>query len=209
MKLKVKKVLDLLKGKSSSKDNVKVHRLSYVTNSSFDGNNYIDRWCKIRNSHFGMYSYVGFRGDFNNIEIGNYCSISSDVKIGLGKHPTHLFSSSPVFYSNNNPFNTKKAYLQFNDNPEKTTIGNDVWIGANVIVMDGVKIGTRAIREVGSVVTKDVQPYEIVGGVPAKPIKKRFDDEIIKALLDSEWWKLTPEQLKQKKFSIKHLYIES
>lgn len=199
---KVKKGIDVLQSKSSKKDNVKIHRLAYITQSKFEGHNYIDRWCKIRNSQFGMYTYVGFRSDFNHVKVGNYCSISSDVKIGLGKHPTHLFSSSPVFYSNQNPFNSHDAYLEFNDQPTLTVIGHDVWIGANVIIMDNITIGTGAVIAAGSVVTKDVQPYEIVGGVPAKLIKKRFDDQTISSLLKSEWWFLTPKELKEKQFNL-------
>ncbi len=126
---------------SSKESNVKIHRLAYITNSKFDGNNYIDRWCKIRRFlHIGEYSYIGFGSDFNNVEVGRYCSISSDAQLGLGKHPTHFFSSSPIFYSNNNPFNIKQKFIDFNDQPSRTTIKNDVWIGANVIIMDGLTI---------------------------------------------------------------------
>ncbi|GAB5778795.1 hypothetical protein JMUB7515_27780 [Staphylococcus aureus] len=141
---KIEQIIGLLKNQSSKESNVKIHRLAYITNSKFDGNNYIDRWCKIRNSHIGEYSYIGFGSDFNNVEVGRYCSISSDVKIGLGKHPTHFFSSSPIFYSNNNPFNIKQKFIDFNDQPSRTTIKNDVWIGANVIIMDGLTINTGA-----------------------------------------------------------------
>lgn len=154
MRIAIEKIIGLLKNQSSKESNVKIHRLAYITNSKFDGNNYIDRWCKIRNSHIGEYSYIGFGSDFNNVEVGRYCSISSDVKIGLGKHPTHFFSSSPIFYSNNNPFNIKQKFIDFNDQPSRTTIKNDVWIGANVIIMDGLTINTGAVIAAGSVVTK-------------------------------------------------------
>lgn len=92
MRIAIEKIIGLLKNQSSKESNVKIHRLAYITNSKFDGNNYIDRWCKIRNSHIGEYSYIGFGSDFNNVEVGRYCSISSDVKIGLGKHPTHFLA---------------------------------------------------------------------------------------------------------------------
>ncbi|MBR9474757.1 antibiotic acetyltransferase, partial [Staphylococcus aureus] len=65
-------ICHLLKNQSSKESNVKIHRLAYITNSKFDGNNYIDRWCKIRNSHIGEYSYIGFGSDFNNVEVGRY-----------------------------------------------------------------------------------------------------------------------------------------
>ncbi|MCD8903873.1 CatB-related O-acetyltransferase [Staphylococcus chromogenes] len=198
----VSKLLKIVKNQSSKEKNVKINRFAYVHNSTFEGNNYIDRFCKIRNCHFGQYSYVGFQSDFNQVEVGNYCSISSNVKMGLGKHPTHLFSSSPVFYSNQNPFGVKSAYLEFDDQPKPTKIKNDVWIGANVIIKDGVTIGDGAIVASGAVVTKDVEPYTIVGGVPAKPMKKRFDDETIHKLQESQWWLKTPEELKKERFSV-------
>ena len=91
MRIAIEKIIGLLKNQSSKESNVKIHRLAYITNSKFDGNNYIDRWCKIRNSHIGEYSYIGFGSDFNNVEVGRYCSISSDVKL-LGKHPTHFLA---------------------------------------------------------------------------------------------------------------------
>ncbi|UXU65318.1 CatB-related O-acetyltransferase [Staphylococcus agnetis] len=198
----ISKVLKLFKNQSSKEKNIKINRLAYVHNSTFEGHNYIDRLCKIRNCHFGKYSYVGFESDFNNVEIGHYCSISSNVKMGLGKHPTHLFSSSPVFYSNNNPFGLTSAYLKFDDQPQRTIIKNDVWIGANVVVKDGVTIGDGAVVATGAVVTKDVEPYTIVGGVPAQFVKKRFDDETIKKLQESQWWLKAHTELKAEHFSI-------
>lgn len=201
----IKQLTGLLKSSSSKEKNVRVNKLAYIKNSTFKGNNYVDRFCKIRNSTIGEYSYIGFSSDFNNVEIGNYCSISSDVKIGLGKHPVDHFSSSPVFYSNNNPFGIREAYSSFDENSKKTLIGHDVWVGANVIIMDGVEIGTGAIIAAGAVVTKNVSPYEIVGGVPAKTIKKRFDETTISQLLSSKWWEMSPKALKSKNFSLNNL----
>lgn len=203
----IKKLTSLLKSSSSKEKNIRVNKLAYIKNSTFEGNNYVDRFCKIRNTSVGKYSYIGFGSDFNNVEIGNYCSISSDVKIGLGKHPIDHFSSSPVFYSNNNPFGIKEAYSSFDENPKKTIIEHDVWIGANVIIMDGVKIETGAVIAAGAVVTKNVSAYEIVGGVPAKTIKKRFDESTISELLNSKWWEMSPKTLKSKNFSLNNLKV--
>ncbi|ADC86478.1 MULTISPECIES: CatB-related O-acetyltransferase [Staphylococcus] len=203
----INKLMGLLKSSSSKEKNVKINRLAYVTNSTFKGNNYVDRFCKIRNSTIGKYSYIGFGSDFNHVEIGNYCSISSDVKMGLGKHPLEFFSSSPIFYSNNNPFGIKEAYFKFDDSPNKTIVGHDVWIGANVIVLDGIQIGNGAVIAAGAIVTRNVEPYEIVGGVPAKTIKKRFDDETINKLLESKWWLMSPNELKSKNFSLTNLKV--
>lgn len=203
----IKKLTSLLKSSSSKEKNIRVNKLAYIKNSTFEGNNYVDRFCKIRNTSVGKYSYIGFGSDFNNVEIGNYCSISSDVKIGLGKHPIDHFSSSPVFYSNNNSFGIKEAYSSFDENPKKTIIEHDVWIGANVIIMDGVKIETGAVIAAGAVVAKNVSAYEIVGGVPAKTIKKRFDESTISELLNSKWWEMSPKTLKSKNFSLNNLKV--
>lgn len=87
--------------------NVKIYCLVYIINLKFDGNNYIDRWCKIRNFYIGEYSYIGFGSDFNNVEVGRYCLIFLDVKIGLGKYFIYFFSLLLIFYFNNNLFNIK------------------------------------------------------------------------------------------------------
>lgn len=203
----IKKIIDMLKSESSKEKNIRINRLAYIKNSKFKGNNYVDRFCKIRNSTIGKYSYIGFNSDFNNVQIGNYCSISSDVKIGLGKHPVNHFSSSPVFYSNNNPFGIKNAYINFDENPKCTFIGHDVWIGANALILDGINIGTGAIIAAGSVVTKNVAPYEVVGGVPARLIRKRFDETTIDFLLNTQWWDEEPEILKSWNFNLNNLKV--
>ena len=86
-------------------------------------------------------------------------------------------------------------------------MGHDVWIGANVIVLDGIQIGNGAVIAAGAIVTRNVEPYEIVGGVPAKTIKKRFDDETINKLLESKWWLMSPNELKSKNFSLTNLKV--
>lgn len=193
----------LLKNRGIKKgENVNLNKLSYIKSSEFLGNNYVDRFCRIRNTQLGNYSYVGYNTHLNNVNIGNYCSISSDIKIGLGTHPTHLFSTSPVFYSDSNPFNLKINKTHYNDNPKLTIIKNDVWIGSNVIIMDGVRVGNGAIIAAGSVVTKDVSDYAIVGGVPAKLIRKRFDEDTIKKLNESKWWEKDARKLIELEFNI-------
>jgi len=135
-------------------------------------------------------TYIGNDSKIYNCSIGKFCSIGANVKIGLGRHPsTGFVSTSPVFYS-------KKGQLPiiFDIEEEKfpeylrINIGNDVWVGYNVTILDGVSIGDGAIIAAGSVVTKDVLPYSIVGGVPAKLIKYRFSEEIILALINLKWW---------------------
>jgi acetyltransferase-like isoleucine patch superfamily enzyme len=126
-----------------------------------------------------------------NVTIGKFCSIAPNVQIGLAPHPSKIYvSTHPIFFSNDNPscvriFRDDKI---FDDSVPATIIENDVWIGSNVIIPGGIRIGTGCIVAAGSVVVKDVPPYAIVGGNPAQIIRYRFTEEQIKALLDSEWW---------------------
>lgn len=150
----------------------------------------------INNSELGNYTYVNRNALIQNTVIGNYCSIAHDVNIGLGKHPLHLPSLSPVFYRKKNPLKIQIVSEDVDYNEyEKINIGHDVWIGARAVIMDGVSIATGAVVAAGAVVTKDVPPYAIVGGVPAKIIKYRFGKEKVDELLHSEWWFKDPKEV--------------
>ncbi|MFM7456864.1 MAG: CatB-related O-acetyltransferase, partial [Vulcanococcus sp.] len=131
-----------------------------------------------------------------NTEIGSFCSIANNVKIGGGKHPIDWASTSPVFYKGRDSV-TKKFSIFERDQVMITKIEHDVWIGEGCIIKQGVIIGVGSVIGMGSVVTKDVEPYSIVGGVPAKHIKYRFSKEIITKLIQSEWWLLDDEKLNQ------------
>jgi acetyltransferase-like isoleucine patch superfamily enzyme len=129
-------------------------------------------------------SSVNFFRDDDLVTIGNFCSIAEGVKILVsGEHCISRVSSYPFF-----------AHF-LNKNLEKDTftkgevrIGNDVWIGAKALILSGVNIGDGAVIAAGALVTDDVAPYSVVGGVPAKYIKPRFSDEISSALLEIKWW---------------------
>jgi acetyltransferase-like isoleucine patch superfamily enzyme len=125
---------------------------------------------------------------FGQISIGKYCQIGAYVAIHGTNHPiTH-----PSIYINYRLFNGELSKYKVS---KPVTVGNDVWIGHAVIILGGVSIGDGAIIGAGSVVTKDVEPYSIVGGNPAKLIRKRFDDNIIKELQEFKWWEKTPEEM--------------
>lgn len=149
--------------------------------------------CIVNHASIGNYTYIGRNSLIQNTNIGNYCSIAHEVICGLGRHPLDLFSTSPIFYRRNNPL-----YLQIvNKDIEfdeylPINIGNDVWIGARAIIMDGVNIGNGAVIAAGAVVTKDVPPYAIVGGVPAKIIKYRSEQDFVDKQL-KEWWNYDPK----------------
>ena len=141
----------------------------------------------------GNYTYIGRGALVQNCSIGKYCSISHEVILGLGSHPLNLFSTSPLFYRVNNPLKIQivKQDSEFVEY-KPIIVGNDVWIGARAIIMDGVIIGHGAVIASGAVVTKDVPPYAVVGGVPAKLIKYRIEPSKIKSYLQSDWYNLPP-----------------
>lgn len=151
--------------------------------------------CIINHSKIGNYTYICRKALIQNTIIGNYCSISHEFICGLGNHPLDQFSTSPLFYRKNNTFNLEivEKDSDFQDYAS-IMIGNDVWIGARCTVLDGVTIGDGAVVASGAVVTKNVPPYAIVGGVPAKIIRYRASEETIAKLLKSEWWLLQPKE---------------
>jgi acetyltransferase-like isoleucine patch superfamily enzyme len=145
--------------------------------------------CIVNNSVIDSYTYLGKSCLVQNTRIGKYCSIANEVMIGLGNHPLNLLSTSPLFYRWENPLNIKLIKDDLDIIEYKPiTIGNDVWIGARSIIMDGISIGHGAVIAANSVVTKDIPPYAIVAGVPSKIIKYRFEEKEIAELIESKWW---------------------
>ena len=171
---------------------------SFDSKSKLHPNVHVLENCIINNSEINSYTYLGKNCLVQNTTIGKFCSIANEVLIGLGAHPMDNFSTSPLFYRKKNTFNINliDKDLDFVEY-KKTTIKNDVWIGARVIILDGVTIGNGAIIASGSVVTKDVVDYTIVAGVPAKVIKNRVTDSKIKELLELKWWEWDLEKIKK------------
>ena len=127
-------------------------------------------------------------GYIGNVDIGRYCSIAYGVNIGMFEHPVDWLSTTTRQYLPSHVHGAKPVHLRNFDPSPRTVIGNDVWIGVGATLIDGVKIGDGAIIAAGAVVTKDVPPYAIVGGVPAKIIRYRFNEATIKDLLELKWW---------------------
>lgn len=164
------------------------------TNDYFEGNNNIGG--KILNSYIGYGTYIiGENGYIHDSKIGRFCSIASSCHIGLGDHALDMVSTSPLFYSAHSllPKNFLSQSIPIDERTIKDTnykviIGNDVWLGYNVCVKEGVTIGDGAIIGAKSLVTKDIPPYAIAVGTPAKVIKYRFTQTQIQELLKIKWW---------------------
>jgi len=153
----------------------------------------------LMSSSLGAYSYIQSGSVACNAEIGNFCSIASGVNIGLPQHSISSVSSHPVFYLKNTPLPKKFSDQDFFSTTKKTVIGHDVWIGQNSIIMTGLNIGTGAVIGAGAVVTRDVPAYAVVGGIPARIIKYRFEEKMRSVLLSSKWWEM-PDKLLEKNF---------
>lgn len=181
------------------KPEVTIEERCEVTNSSFG------IWCKvghdsvIENSYLGDYSYCEPFGVIQNAKIGKFCDIARSARIGATQHPlqrptTHHFTYRSKMYhmaEENDTSFFEERYAKI------TNIGHDVWIGHGAVIQAGVCIGNGAVIGSNAVVTKDVPPYAIVAGVPAKVLRFRFPQEIIEQLEEMKWWNWKDEKIRQ------------
>ena len=173
-------------------------RSSYVSADTYlEGRHFFDKHSRVVHSYLGYGSYVGHDSEIESCRIGKYTCIGPRVHICHGNHPAHRFVSiHPAFYSLKKQIGI--TYVQKQKLDEETyadkdkkyfvEIGNDVWIGSDVKILAGVSIGNGAIIAAGAVVTKSVEPYTIVAGVPARNIRRRFNEEQSNFLQQIEWW---------------------
>lgn len=188
-----------IKGMVKNLFNPKISNLSFVSaNNRIDHRAVIYRMVKMKSSSIGRYSYIGNDTDVECADIGQFCSISDHCRIGMGGHTLSHISSCPLFTQRINGCQEQWVDQDIHAVEEKRAVlGNDVWVGSHVLINGGVTVGHGAVIGAGAVVVKDVPPYAIVGGVPAKVIRYRFSPEIIEKLLELQWWNLPDETLKE------------
>lgn len=167
-----------------------------IRNAKISKNANIRSGSRFYGSELGDYSYMGRNCYVASTKIGKYCSIADNCCCGMPEHRLDLVSTSQLFLRGKNCIGTDFGVLP-HPKYKATVIENDVWIGINASIRAGVKIGTGAVVGMGSVVTKDVPPYAIVAGNPARIIRYRFDEATISRLLDSKWWDLDPAAIRQ------------
>lgn len=144
----------------------------------------------------GDYSYIGPHSRVIHATIGKFCSIGAEVRIGMGTHTLNNLSTASIFTAKKNgtgiSWTTENSFEEY----KTVKIGNDVWIGQRAMIMGGVHIGNGAVVGAGAIVTKDVPPYAIVAGVPARIIKQRFSEDVINTLEQARWWDKQEPELK-------------
>lgn len=173
-----------------------------IKNSQLHSTTKIGAGSNIVNVEMGKHSYCGYDCTLVECRVGSFCSIADNVSIGLASHPIDWVSMSPAFIGERvekeGKDSIKKKYAEhFYEAIEETIIGNDVWIGKGAFVKAGVRIGNGAVVGMGSVVTRNVPDYAIVGGIPAKIIRMRFDKDVIKKLQEVEWWNWEDSEIRK------------
>lgn len=154
---------------------------------------YLGPTARLLDCKIGNYTRIKPGCVLKHVEIGKFCSVANNVMIGLGQHPTNLLSTNSIFYKPGVRTDFAKS-IDFEEE-KNIHIGHDVWIGNGAVIMDGINIGNGAIIASRAVVTKDVPPFSIVAGIPAKVIRYRFKQEIINYLEETEWWNFSEQKI--------------
>lgn len=170
-------------------------RLAAIRDSCVHPSAKIESGTSFISSAIDRHSFCGYDCDVYLARIGSFTSIANGVVLGGARHPMEWVSTSPVFYAGRDSVKAKFAEHKLMP-PAEVTIGHDVWIGRSAIVLAGVTVGDGSVIGAGSVVTKDVPPYAIVAGNPARLIRYRFDENVIRKLEEINWWNFSEARLK-------------
>lgn len=182
---------------STLADDCSVGNFSRVDFSTLGYKCRIDRNNHIYRSQLGRHSYTGMGTVVMCADIGAFCSISWNVSIGGADHDYTRMTQHSFLYNEHDDLRPENEDIIYDRFIEKLSIGSDVWIAAGATITRGVSIGHGAVVAANSVVTKDVPPYAIVAGSPAKIIKYRFENDVIDLLLKLKWWEWSQEKIKE------------
>ena len=193
-------IAHFIKGFFKNFFNFKISKLAIVSaDNDIDRSVVIQRGAKVKYSTIGRHSYIGAGTNVERATIGNFCSIAGHCLIGMSSHTLDKLSTSPIFTIKVN--GCHEQWTKENIVPGEqsmTTLGHDVWLGNRVMIKSGVHIGNGAVIGAGAVVVKDIPPFAVAVGVPAKVVKYRFDEETIAKIEELKWWDMSDEELKGK-----------
>jgi phosphonate metabolism protein (transferase hexapeptide repeat family) len=188
-----------------------IHPDCDITGSSFGTYVEIGKGSRLNNAVFGDYSYCDRYADIANARIGKFANIAAFSRIGPTDHPMAQASLHHFLYRSDDYWEDAERDEAFFDHRQSRLahIGHDTWIGHNAVIKPEVTIGHGAVIAAGAVVTKDVAPYTIVAGLPATPIRKRFETPIAERLMEMAWWDWPHELLRERLPDFRSLPIEA
>ena len=181
-----------------SADSPFIHPECEISDSSFGAFVEIGKGSRVSNTTFGDYSYCDRYADIANAEIGKFANIAAFTRIGATDHPLDTASCHHFLYRSDDYWDDAGRDDAFfaHRKSRKAVIGHDTWIGAGAMIKPEVTVGHGAVIGAGALVTKDVEPYTIVAGTPAKPLRQRQPKEIAGRLIDLAWWDWPHEDLR-------------